>query len=138
MGSLGGLLLQVVFILKSVKLDFPPGFCPHVRVKCHFREMGSCAKHKDCKFEEKCCQFSCAKNCINPTYDPCEHPVSPVSCSSTRTRWYYSVQDNDCFPFNFSDCIESKNNFQSREVCKQTWDGKRLPRKDGLLPGRYR
>nr|XP_020819160.1 eppin-like isoform X2 [Phascolarctos cinereus] len=96
------------------------GRCPRIRVKCLFRENNDCFSDRDCKAQEKCCLFSCGMKCVDPTEDPCDSIIKTKHCQHTLTRWYYSIKENECYPFEYNLCADNKNSFQSHDVCKRT------------------
>uniref|UniRef100_A0A4X2LL82 Uncharacterized protein n=1 Tax=Vombatus ursinus TaxID=29139 RepID=A0A4X2LL82_VOMUR len=125
MGSGGRLLILLLLLLFILSQDHNKLLaffrkCPRIRAKCLFRENNDCVNDKDCKAQEKCCLFSCGMKCIDPTEDPCDRIVKTKHCQHTLTRWYYSIKENECYPFEYNLCTDSKNSFQSHDVCKRT------------------
>ncbi|XP_036605980.1 WAP four-disulfide core domain protein 8-like [Trichosurus vulpecula] len=41
--------------------------CPHIKLKCTFKEMNYCTKDSHCEYNEKCCMLGCGKKCYNPS-----------------------------------------------------------------------
>ncbi|XP_023351386.1 eppin-like [Sarcophilus harrisii] len=94
--------------------------CPQLKMKCLYKEFPDCLSDKNCKIHEKCCHLSCGMRCLGIDDNPCEEIPTVKPCAQSITRWYFNITKNRCLPIEFNQCSRSKNNFQTREVCRRT------------------
>nr|XP_023405659.1 eppin isoform X2 [Loxodonta africana] len=71
MESSGLLSIMVLFILLA-NVQGPrlnnwlfPKKCPRIKEQCEFQERDQCKKDRHCQDNEKCCQFSCGRKCLD-------------------------------------------------------------------------
>ncbi|XP_054580206.1 WAP four-disulfide core domain protein 6 [Eptesicus fuscus] len=70
MGLSGLLSILVPFILLGgvQEPELVEGFlnmCPKIKVHCDMKETNQCLKNRQCPEKMKCCNFNCARKCLN-------------------------------------------------------------------------
>ncbi|XP_019653236.1 WAP four-disulfide core domain protein 6A-like [Ailuropoda melanoleuca] len=124
MGLLGLLPVLAFFILLGgvQEPELVEGFfgkrCPRTRVPCIYREIDQCTRSKPCPGKMKCCNFNCAKKCLDLKEDICSLPMDIGLCLARIPRWWYNKEIKSCSRFSYGGCSGNNNNFQSRAVCR--------------------
>uniref|UniRef100_A0A0K8RN67 Putative salivary kunitz domain protein n=1 Tax=Ixodes ricinus TaxID=34613 RepID=A0A0K8RN67_IXORI len=63
----------------------------------------------------------CIEHCRpNQTRGRCWHKQDPGSGSKNLTRWYYNIEENQCYSFFYKGNNGNRNNFLYREECIDT------------------
>ncbi|XP_063602389.1 PI-stichotoxin-Hcr2g-like [Penaeus indicus] len=67
------------------------------------------------------CLISVAFGFLRPLGDVaeyvCHQPRKTGSCKARLSRFYYSFDKNECFPFVYGGCGKNENNFKTKEAC---------------------
>ncbi|XP_048354804.1 papilin-like isoform X2 [Sphaerodactylus townsendi] len=74
-------------------------------------------------------RVECWETCRDP--DICKLPKDPGACEERVLRFYYDATTRLCTAFNYTGCKGNKNNFATKEECRQTCQG---PEKPGSCP----
>ncbi|XP_023405658.2 eppin [Loxodonta africana] len=134
MESSGLLSIMVLFILLA-NVQGPrlnnwlfPKKCPRIKEQCEFQERDQCKKDRHCQDNEKCCQFSCGRKCLDLRQDICKLPKDAGLCMAYFPRWWYDKENNTCSSFIYGGCHGNNNNFQSKALCQNFCRRERCPR----------
>ncbi|XP_016060269.1 PREDICTED: WAP four-disulfide core domain protein 6A-like [Miniopterus natalensis] len=124
MGLLGLLPILVPFILLGgvQEAGLVEGssnkMCPRIRVQCDMEEKNQCLKNSQCPKRMKCCNFNCAKKCLDLKEDICSLPKIVGPCLAHFPCWWYNTETQACSKFIYGGCQGNNNNFQSESICK--------------------
>ncbi|XP_023612034.1 WAP four-disulfide core domain protein 6A-like [Myotis lucifugus] len=123
MGLSGLLSILVPFILLGGVQEpgLVEGFfntCPKIKVHCDTNEINQCLKSRQCPEKMKCCNFNCARKCLNLKQDICSLPKVAGPCLAFFPRWWYDEETQACSKFIYGGCLGNNNNFQSESICK--------------------
>ncbi|XP_073495223.1 kunitz-type protease inhibitor 1 isoform X2 [Phyllobates terribilis] len=70
------------------------------------------------------------------TEDYCHAPRKVGRCRGAFPRWWYNAEVNECEGFTFGGCNSNKNNYVSKEDCRQTCVNSAEHEGDGFNKGR--
>ncbi|XP_014400010.1 PREDICTED: eppin-like [Myotis brandtii] len=122
LGRIEGRYLEFSFQVRCLrecrKQSMHPDTCPKIKVHCDANEINQCLKSRQCPEKMKCCNFNCARKCLNLKQDICSLPKVVGPCLAFFPRWWYDEETQACSKFIYGGCLGNNNNFQSESICK--------------------
>ncbi|XP_043837168.1 eppin-like [Dromiciops gliroides] len=106
-----------LFLMLITQGAFKRKKCPHIKLKCTFKERNYCTKDSHCEYNEKCCMLGCGKKCYNPSEALCKLPMEKGPCGMSLLHWWYNSTSQTCQQFTYGGCFGNNNNFQTQEIC---------------------